>query len=530
MIKTYMMLNGAIAAGYLLSRMVISFPGINQHIQQIHQLKFARYCLLITITVFLVMPMLTNLQPIKHANLEFEPVFHHASHFISQSQQAVTSQLPAINRMPFSFSLKKILIVLWITGFLISLFKYIKTISLLFKLQRDAFLQHKIHHTHILFTHFSDTPFCWSFLHKNYIALPIHLTEHISDKKISLRHELQHIRQGDTRWLHFMQILKLLCFWNPFIKLWMNWFSELQEFACDENIVLSRKISPAVYAQCLINGARHTLHSNLLTNSVIAINGLSKSTLHRRVNMMFTYKKSKRKLTLISAYTISIFAISSAAFALNGSPHFTPVSQHKVASIVNKSQLDKVFHIKATPEVVAEINRIRTNDTARAKMLGAIERMNEYKSYLKSEFAKNSMPDDLLALPLIESGYKSLDEKVNPMRAAGIWQIIPSTATHLGLVVDKKRDDRMNMELATQAAIKYLNSLYTQFHDWKLAIMAYEIGENQTEHLIHATGSRDAWTFTRSDEFTKNQQKEVRKYLAMFDAAVIIINNPDLIS
>lgn len=511
---------------YVLSRLIISLPSMD--VQQIHKLKFARYCLLTTLFIFLVIPELAHTKVIKYANQEFQPVFQHVSHFMSQSQHVVTSQIPTLDSTAFSFSMQKILIALYIIGFLFHLFKYIKTLIILFKLKRNAFIQHKIRHTHVLFTHDAHTPFCWSFLHKNYIALPLDLTESISDKKLSLKHELQHIRQGDTQWLHLMQILKLFCFWNPFTILYMNWFSELQEFACDENIVLNRKHSPSDYAQCLINSARRSLHSNLLTNSVIAINGFSQSTLYRRVNKMFTYKKSKRKLRLLSAYTISILAISSTALALNTSSHLTPVSQHKIAAMISKSQLDKVFHIKARPEVVAEINRIRTNDTLRTNMLGSIERMNEYKSYLKSEFAKNSMPDDLLALPLVESGYKPLDEKVNPVHAAGIWQIIPSTANNLGLVVNKQHDDRMNMELATGAAIKYLDSLYTQFHDWKLAVLAYEIGENHTEHLINSTGSHDAWVLANSHQLSKRD--EVKKYITAFDAAVIIINNPDLIS
>jgi hypothetical protein len=88
----------------------------------------------------------------------------------------------------------------------------------------------------------------------------------------------------------------------------------------------------------------------------------------------------------------------------------------------------------------------------------------------------------------------------------------------------------MNMSLATNAALALLNSAHDEFHDWKLAVMSYEIGDKETTHLIAATGSRDAWVIARSDVVPKKYKNELMKYLAMFDASVILIHNPSVIT
>jgi soluble lytic murein transglycosylase-like protein len=135
------------------------------------------------------------------------------------------------------------------------------------------------------------------------------------------------------------------------------------------------------------------------------------------------------------------------------------------------------------------------------------------------------MPNELLAVPLVESGYKPLDQSKNPVLAAGIWQIVPTTAKLFGLIINTTRDDRLNTSLSTKAALAYLNATHTQFNNWRLAIIAYEIGEDTTKKLIKKVGSRDAWVLARSTIAPKS----LKKFLAMFDAELIIMYNPSLI-
>ena len=188
---------------------------------------------------------------------------------------------------------------------------------------------------------------------------------------------------------------------------------------------------------------------------------------------------------------------------------------------------DQPFHLHKT-EVVSILNELRQNPQKKENVMHY--RMKNYQQYIQAELKQKNMPVDLLAIPLVESGYKPLDEKVNPMKAAGIWQIIPSTAKNLGLTISLTRDDRLNTQLSTRAALKYLTSVYEQFHDWKLAVVAYEIGEDKTARLIKETKSRDPWKFVNAASLSPKMKSELTYYLAMIDASVMILHHPDLLS
>jgi len=138
---------------------------------------------------------------------------------------------------------------------------------------------------------------------------------------------------------------------------------------------------------------------------------------------------------------------------------------------------------------------------------------------------KNNMPYELLAIPLVESGYQVLPPNINPVEAAGIWQIIPQTPQKYDLVINGRRDDRMDTERSTQGALAYLTKLHTQFNNWGLAVSSYEIGEKNVANLIQQTGSKNVWTLARSPQ----APKDLGQFLATFDASLIIMKNPEIL-
>lgn len=521
-LHTYWVVNGGLAIGFIVA-LIIKLPFFNKKLSQSQQLQLARIVFIATPCMFLLIPaLIEHVFPNQSNPFQFHPILKSASDGLLKSKSIVVSEVSALQIQAHFISIAKLIELFILSGIIFCLMSYIKSLWHLKNLAKQAFCQRKINHIHLLFSEKITIPCCFSFIRMHFIIIPYAFLEKRQDLSLAIRHELQHLRQGDTKWLHFISIIKEICFWNPFIILWSRLFHELQEFACDEALVLRRQATRVHYAQCLIDTAKAELGISGCYQGALGIIGLSKkqrSILNRRVTMLFDYQKMEnKKRWIIGIYTACFLSVGSVAYALNDISAGAPVAASEINILVEKSKLDVIV----TPEVIAEINTIRSNQKAHTYVKASLTRMKAYQPYIEAQLKNNGMPNTLLALPFIESGYNQ--KAKSAMSATGIWQFIPSTAKNMGLTVTANHDDRLDTSLSTQAAIRYLKALHTQFHDWRLAVIAYEIGENQTEKLIEKTQSRDPWTLVRSPA----APKDLKKFFAMYEASIIIINQPKL--
>jgi membrane-bound lytic murein transglycosylase D len=77
--------------------------------------------------------------------------------------------------------------------------------------------------------------------------------------------------------------------------------------------------------------------------------------------------------------------------------------------------------------------------------------MNHYQPGFLAEFKRYGLPVELLAIPLVESGYKNLPARRSA--GAGLWMFITPTARHYGLEVSAARDERLDVMAETRAAM-----------------------------------------------------------------------------
>ncbi|MFN7096270.1 MAG: transglycosylase SLT domain-containing protein [Gammaproteobacteria bacterium] len=201
------------------------------------------------------------------------------------------------------------------------------------------------------------------------------------------------------------------------------------------------------------------------------------------------------------------------------------LTQAQVAEIIAESDSDNPFHVAATPEVVAKLNKIRGNKQERELMLSMLRQMVIYKPIIQSELQKNDMPEDLLVIPMIESKYLTNSSSSGPGSPTGLWQITRTTAGTLNLNISGKNDERKNVQLASVAALGYFRTLNDIFHDWGLTLLAYNAGDAKVLDLIKITGSRDVWVLARAP----SAPAQSLHYLTMFDTYVIIMRNPTLV-
>jgi hypothetical protein len=136
----------------------------------------------------------------------------------------------------------------------------------------------------------------------------MHLLESPRNLRLAVKHELQHVRNGDLEWVILLEAVKVLCFWNPAAWLWHNEFDCLQEFACDEALVARRHVTPQAYGTCLLEVASVNSGNALLaaSNMVPKFSWWqdTQSQLKRRITMLTNTRGKKHPVLKSLGYAV----------------------------------------------------------------------------------------------------------------------------------------------------------------------------------------------------------------------------------
>jgi membrane-bound lytic murein transglycosylase D len=135
------------------------------------------------------------------------------------------------------------------------------------------------------------------------------------------------------------------------------------------------------------------------------------------------------------------------------------------------------------------------------------------------------MPRDLIYLALVESGFNV--KAYSRAKAAGMWQFIPETGIRYGLEVDFWVDMRRNPEMATEAALSYLSTLYAEFGDWLLSMAAYNCGEGRIRRLIREKKADSTWGNRPVTYWDLQLPQETMHYVPRILAAMVIGHYPE---
>ena len=184
------------------------------------------------------------------------------------------------------------------------------------------------------------------------------------------------------------------------------------------------------------------------------------------------------------------------------------------------SQIDTILCIPQD-DILTKYIDIYT--TIRGKnMVRILHRYDHYLPMVKKTFRKYGIPEEFTALCIVESAVNP--NAVSHAGAAGMWQIMASTARQYGMTVDPTKDDRYNVEKSTAVAARILKDAYVRFGDWGLAVMSYNCGPGRMQSALAAAGDAAGY-----ETLYRLVPRETREYLPALVAAMYVNANRPLL-
>lgn len=159
-------------------------------------------------------------------------------------------------------------------------------------------------------------------------------------------------------------------------------------------------------------------------------------------------------------------------------------------------------------------------DRNRERFATYLSRMGRYEDLIRAELRAREMPEDLIYLALIESGFSP--SATSSAAAVGIWQFIAPTAQRYRLEVSRYVDERRDPVKATTAALDYLQALYDRFGSWYLAAAGYNTGENRVERILRERANGARGSDSLYWEISGYLHSETRNYVPKMIAAAIL--------
>ncbi len=144
-------------------------------------------------------------------------------------------------------------------------------------------------------------------------------------------------------------------------------------------------------------------------------------------------------------------------------------------------------------------------------------RSKRYTPMMSRILAEYGLPQDLIYLSLVESGYNP--NAYSWARAMGLWQFIASTGRMYGMNRNWWMDDRKDPIKSTHAACRFLKDLYKEFGHWELAMAAYNGGPGRVRGTIKKQKTNDFWKM--------KLKRQTMDYVPLIYAAAIIAKNPE---
>jgi membrane-bound lytic murein transglycosylase D len=197
-----------------------------------------------------------------------------------------------------------------------------------------------------------------------------------------------------------------------------------------------------------------------------------------------------------------------------------PVDTLQKSVVLQATPLIAPFAENAVASRAVDRNIILFANRIKDRFALYLSRSGKYLEVMKDILRKKDVPEDIVFLSLIESGFNP--NAYSLAHAAGPWQFIASTAKRYGLEINWWKDERRDPVKSTAAAADYLKDLHGMFGSWNLAMAAYNAGEGKIMRAMKRSNADDYWDLLD----TKHIRSETKEYVPRFIAASMIAANP----
>ena len=229
-------------------------------------------------------------------------------------------------------------------------------------------------------------------------------------------------------------------------------------------------------------------------------------------------KQTALKLIFTSLLALGLCACAShEPLAIqNDALHYTTSGETNLWLVMGEDF--KMNHYQNEPAVQKQIQWYIANE---GHLETTADRATPYVYYVLQEIKKRKMPSELALLPVVESNYNPF--AYSSAGAAGLWQMMPKTATGLEVEQNWWYDGRRDIYDSTDAALGYLQYLNKMYDgDWLLTIAAYNCGFGAVNNAIKYNKAHNLPT----DFWHLKLPRETRDYVPKFLAVSTILANP----
>ncbi|MDD9938615.1 MAG: LysM peptidoglycan-binding domain-containing protein [Myxococcales bacterium] len=172
--------------------------------------------------------------------------------------------------------------------------------------------------------------------------------------------------------------------------------------------------------------------------------------------------------------------------------------------------------------LVEMLEYYRDNPRGRGHIRAWMQRSGRYEGMIRRTFREAGLPEDLLYVAMVESGYDPTVE--SPAGAMGMWQFVKATGSDYDLEVNRWVDERRSPEQATRAAAAFFEDLHGRLGSWPLSLAAFNMGYGALLRSIRKYNSNDFWLLSRVEA---GLPYETIAYVHKVMACAIIAHNPE---